>query len=87
MRDGQAAGADVTTLHVRSVDGSRTLVVKMFAVETVGDVMEALRGAGALDRDGVQLCATFPTRVLSELGASLRESGLCPAARLVLRCT
>ena len=84
----EVAKDSVTTLHIRSLDGKATLVLKMWTADTVCDVYVALeRHLESGDDIGTQfsLYMQYPRRVLtkSQDGTStLQQIGLVPRAML-----
>ncbi|XP_051892682.1 UBX domain-containing protein 11 [Pristis pectinata] len=76
---------NVSTLRIKSENGEKMYIIKMFFSETVGDLRAHLdqgRGEQQLDYD---IISTFPQRVYSDQSKTLMEYGLVPSATLILR--
>jgi len=79
---------DIATLQVRSLDGKQTLVLKMWASDTIADVHSALTHhliSANGSAEGFDLHCQYPRRVLTigkDGSSSLKEVGLCPRAKL-----
>uniref|UniRef100_A0A8C4T282 UBX domain-containing protein 11 n=1 Tax=Erpetoichthys calabaricus TaxID=27687 RepID=A0A8C4T282_ERPCA len=73
---------DISTLRIKSEDGEKTFIVKMYFSETIGHLL----GRVALERC-YDIISLFPQRVYSDESKTLQESGLVPNASLLLRPT
>ena len=83
------AEVEVTTLQVKSEDGSETFVLRLKYDDTIGDVRLALnrhrRSASKRPTAEYEIRSGFPPRTFSNSYETLRQAGLVPNATLFLR--
>ncbi|XP_073782643.1 UBX domain-containing protein 11 isoform X1 [Danio rerio] len=83
--DSSKSAKDVSTLRVKSEDGTDTFIIKMYFTETIGDLRQYLdvkRGPSAASYD---IISAFPQRRYSDDTQTLLACGLTPNAALLLR--
>ena len=80
---------EVTTLQVKSEDGSETYVLRLKYGDTIGDVRLALnrhrRAAAGCPAAKYEIRSGFPPRTFEDSHETLRDAGLVPNATLFLR--
>ena len=80
---------EVTTLQVKSEDGSETYVLRLKYGDTIGDVRLALnrhrRAAAGRPAAKYEIQSGFPPRTFGDSHETLRDAGLVPNATLFLR--
>ncbi|XP_056330626.1 UBX domain-containing protein 11 [Danio aesculapii] len=83
--DSSPSTKDVSTLRVKSEDGTDTFIIKMYFTETIGDLrhyLDVKRGPSAAAYD---IISAFPQRRYSDDTQTLLACGLTPNAALLLR--
>jgi len=76
--------SEVTTLVVRSDSGRQTLVVKLGFDDTIADLREYVDRYRAKEGD-YDLVTAFPRKAYTDPAQSLRDAGLVPNAKLMIR--
>ncbi|MBN3291294.1 UBX11 protein, partial [Polypterus senegalus] len=77
---------DISTLRIKSEDGEKTFIVKMYFSETIGHLRTYLNQHRG-EESCYDIISSFPQRVYSDGSKTLQESGLVPNASLLLRPT
>ncbi|XP_051575806.1 UBX domain-containing protein 11 isoform X1 [Myxocyprinus asiaticus] len=83
--DSSLAAKDITTLRVKSEDGVKMFIMKMYYTETIGDLRHYLdmqRGPGAAPYD---IISAFPQQCYRDDTLTLLSCGLTQNAALLLR--
>jgi hypothetical protein len=76
----------MTTLQVRSEDGTQTLVLRMSESDTIGDVVRHVSQHRASGSSApFHLRTAFPAKEHRDTAQTLREAGLVPNATMMLR--
>ncbi|XP_069751538.1 UBX domain-containing protein 11 isoform X2 [Narcine bancroftii] len=76
---------NTSTLRIKSENGEKTYIIKMFLSETIGDLrayMDQSREKQKIDYD---IISTFPQKIYSDQSKTLKDYGLVPNATLILR--
>ncbi|XP_072890400.1 UBX domain-containing protein 11 isoform X2 [Hemitrygon akajei] len=79
------ASRNVSTLRIRSENGEKTYIIKMFFSETIGDLRAHLDQSRGEQQSDYDIISTFPQKVYSDQSKTLMEYGLVPNAALILR--
>ncbi|XP_072103499.1 UBX domain-containing protein 11 isoform X1 [Mobula birostris] len=76
---------NVSTLRIKSENGEKTYIIKMFFSETIGDLRAHLDQSRGEQQSDYDIISTFPQKVYSDQSKTLMEYGLVPNATLILR--
>uniref|UniRef100_F7AR48 UBX domain-containing protein 11 n=1 Tax=Ciona intestinalis TaxID=7719 RepID=F7AR48_CIOIN len=76
---------DVTTIRVKSEDGSKIFILKLKFSDTIQDLRNYIKKQRPRHREPYDILSTFPNQKHSDLKKTMQDSGLVPNATLFLK--